>query len=303
MADQPIRRSGFVALIGAPNAGKSTLLNRILKVKVAIVAPKPQTTRHRILGVHTGTGYQAVFWDTPGIHQARGLLNQTLMARAGTALREADVALWVVEAGNQGRQHLEAAAMLAERPAEQPLLIALNKVDLLPQGQAPAALEHLKASLSETCRPLAMNAVSALTGLGLKKLLSRLGKALPPGPRLYPEEFFTDQPERLIAAEMIREAVFRLTGQEVPYGTAVTMDEFREEPDILRLAATIHVERDSQKGIIIGRQGLKLKEIGQSARQEIERMTGSPVFLQLFVRVTKNWTKNIRALDEFGYRD
>lgn len=299
MAD-PVHHSGFVALVGAPNAGKSTLLNRILKIKVAIVTPKPQTTRHRILGVHTGNGYQAVFWDTPGVHQAKSLFNQTLVNRASTALHEADVALWVADAKLQGQDHLEAAAMLAGRPAGQPLLVALNKVDLI---TSPAELDNLQTVLRGTFQPRSVSLISALTGAGLKKLLSRLAKALPEGPRLYPEEVFTDQPERLIAAEMIREAVFRLTGQEVPYGTAVTMDEFIEGGDILRLSATIHVERDSQKGIIIGRQGGKLKEIGQSARLEIEHLTGFPVFLKLFVRVTKNWTKTPRALDELGYRD
>ena len=292
-------KSGFVAIVGAPNAGKSTLLNRILKLKVAIVTDKPQTTRHRILGVHTTSEYQAIFWDTPGVHKARELLNKKMVAQSAKALEEAELALWVVDSSFQGSEHAVTADLIKNRHSSQPLLIALNKTDLVEQS----VIEELKAFLTKEYQPLSITAISAQNGTGIKKLLARLGKALPKGPVLYPEDTITDQPERLIAAEMIREAVFKLTSQELPYSTAVTLDEFIEEPEIFRLSATVHVERDSQKSIVIGRGGQMLKQIGTQARLEIERMTGMPVFLKLFVRVTKNWTKNARHINEFGYGD
>jgi len=293
-------RSGFVAIVGAPNAGKSTLLNRLLGEKVAIVTAKPQTTRHRILGVLTRPEAQLIFWDTPGWHEPGRLpLNREMMNRAQAALSDSDLALWVVDGLRRGREH--SLALEAVRPlGPGRLLAAVNKIDALPDK---AALLPVLAEIEAAVRPAALVPISAKTGDGLAALEGEIIKLLPENRAFYPEDTLTDQPERVIAAEMIREAVFRLTSREVPYATAVTVDEFKAEGDLRRLSATIHVERDSQKGIVIGAGGARLKSIGQAARRELERFLGARVYLQLFVRATRDWSKKPSALLEFGYRD
>ncbi|MDR2935215.1 MAG: GTPase Era [Candidatus Adiutrix sp.] len=295
-------KAGFVAIVGAPNAGKSTLLNRLLGEKVAIVTDKPQTTRHRILGVLTRPAAQLIFWDTPGLHEPGRLpLNREMMNRALAALSDSDLALWVVDGLRQGPEHR--LALEAVRPLGGPgrrLLAAVNKIDALPDK---TALLPILAEIETAVRPAALVPVSAKTGDGLEALEGEIIKLLPENPPLYPEDALTDQPERAIAAEMIREAVFRLTSREVPYATAVTVDEFKAQGDLARLSATIHVERDSQKGIVIGAGGARLKSIGQAARRELERFLGTRVYLRLFVRATRDWSKKPSALLEFGYRD
>jgi GTP-binding protein Era len=293
-------RAGFVAIVGAPNAGKSTLLNRLLGEKVAIVTPKPQTTRHRILGVLTRPGAQLIFWDTPGLHEPGRLpLNREMMNRALAALNDSDLALWVVDGWKRGREHQ--LALEAVRPlGPGRVLAAVNKIDALPDK---TALLPVLAEIEAAVRPAALVPISAKTGDGLAALEGEIIKLLPENPPFYPEDALTDQPERVIAAEMIREAVFRLTSREVPYATAVTVDEFKAEGNLMRLSATIHVERDSQKGIVIGAGGARLKSIGQAARRELERFLGTRVYLQLFVRATRDWSKKRSALLEFGYSD
>lgn len=299
-AERKPYRAGFVAIVGAPNAGKSTFLNFVLGEKVAAVTAKPQTTRHRILGVMTEAEAQMVFWDTPGLHEAKqGLLNREMMNRALAALEDSDLALWMVDATQRGREHktaLEVVSGIKNRP----LIVALNKVDALADK---SLLLPLIKEMEEAVSPQVIVPISAKKGEGVQNLLAEIVKFLPENPPFYPEDTLTDQPERVIAAEMVREAVFKLTSQEIPYSTAVTIDEFKEGDSLVSISATIHVEKESQKGVIIGKGGAMLKKIGQTARINIERLVGTKVFLKLFVRTTRDWSKNRSTLLEFGYGD
>lgn len=300
LAEPGIHKAGFVAIVGAPNAGKSTLLNHLLGEKVAIVTAKPQTTRHRILGVLTEPEAQLVFWDTPGLHDPeKALLNQEMMNRALAALEDSDLSLWVVDALKRGREHQTALEVVTANK-KRPLIVALNKVDAEPDK---ARLLPLIQEIQAAAEPRVIIPVSAKTGDGLRPLINEIIARLPGNPPFYPEDTLTDQPERVIAAEMVREAVFKLTSQEIPYSTAVTIDEFKEEPNIINISATIHVEKESQKGVIIGKSGAMLKKIGQTARLNIERLVGGRVFLKLFVRTTRDWSKKKSTLLEFGYGD
>lgn len=289
-------RSGFVAIFGRPNAGKSTLLNRILGQKIAIVTPKPQTTRRRLLGVKTTEQWQMMFIDTPGYHRASGMLNQRMVDNALRALPDADVVLWVIDA-ERGLDDLEQE--IAQRlPAGRGVVIALNKVD--------AVRKDLLLPMIDGLTRLAPGApvvpVSALTGDGVPVLLDALRDLLPEGPRFYAGDTLTDESERALVAELIREKVMLRTRQEIPYSVAVTVDAFEEQPQrqLAVIKATIHVERESQKGILIGRGGQTLKAIGASARRDIEKLLGVRVFLELFVRVQRDWTKRPKTMDEFG---
>jgi GTP-binding protein Era len=291
-------KAGFIAIVGAPNAGKSTLLNRILGQKISITSKKPQTTRNRILGVAHRPAAQMIFFDTPGVHRPSGELNTRIVSAALGALADGDLILLVADAA---RPDVAAENFLLDKLAARtrPVILALNKIDLLPKPQLLEIIDRWAARFSfEAIVP-----VSAKHGTQLEALLAAMEAALPAGPPLYPEDTLTDAPERFIAAEMIREQVFRLTGEEIPYATAVTVDEFSEEKGgaLVRILATIHLERDSQKAILIGRGGSKIKAIGEAARRQIEGMLGTRVFLKLFVRVQKNWRKDARALRKFGY--
>ncbi len=300
MSDEA-HKAGFVAIVGAPNAGKSTLLNFILGEKIAIVTAKPQTTRHRILGVLSEPGAQLIFWDTPGLHSpGEALLNREMVGRALAALEDADLILWVVDAKERGAAHTVALEAVLNQKKRRPVVVALNKSDLMPDK--PLLLPLIK-ELEEQVAPEVIVPVSARSGDGVKVLLTEIIKLLPENPPFYPDDTLTDQPERVIAAEMVREAVFKLTRQEIPYSPAVTIDEFKEEPALVSISATIHVEKESQKGVIIGKGGGMLKKIGESARLNIERMVGGKVFLKLFVRTTRDWTKKKSTLLEFGYGD
>jgi len=294
----PRHRSGFVGIAGPPNVGKSTLLNRILGEKISITSSKPQTTRNRILGIAHRPEAQIIFVDTPGVHGARKALNIRMVASALAALDEMDVVLLVLDAAapDPASENLLVKKLGQLR---RPLILALNKTDLV----AKPALLALIARWSQAVAFEALVPVSAQTGDQLPALLQALEACLPLGPPLFPADAITDMPERFIAAEMIREKVFRFTGQEIPYSTAVTIERFAEEtrPALVKIFATIHVERDSQKGVVIGKGGAKLKQIGVAARSEIERMIGAQVYLKLLVRVEKNWSQDSRALRKFGY--
>ena len=291
-------RSGFVAILGAPNVGKSTLLNRVLGQKVSITSKKPQTTRNRILGVVHRDTSQMVFLDTPGIHRARHPLNVRIVDVALATLSEVDLVLLMVDA-----QHTDDASerLLLDKLAQQqqPVLLAINKID---QVKPPTILELIEG-WSKRFDFAAVVPISAKQGLQVERLQNAMEALLPEGPPFFPPDSLTDLPTRFIAAEMIREKAFRLTGQEIPYAVAVTIDAFNEEKAgaLIRIHATIHVERDSQKGIVIGKQGAKLRQIGEAARKEIETMLGTKVLLKLFVRVQKNWSKDTKALRKFGY--
>jgi GTP-binding protein Era len=291
-------KSGLVAIIGAPNAGKSTLLNTLIGQKISITSKKPQTTRNRIVGIVDRPAAQLVFIDTPGVHRAQKTLNARIVEAALAAVADVDLVLMLVDAAGAPSdadlfllQKLQACAART--------ILGLNKIDLIPKTELLRRIDEW----SQRHAFEAIVPISARHGTQVETLVGAMIQAMPVGPPLYPPDSLTDRSERFIAAEMIREKVFRLTGEEVPYAVAVTVDTFKEEKQggLVRIQATIHVERDSQKGIVIGKGGAKLKQIGEAARAEIERMVGCQVFLKLFVRVQKNWTTDTKALQRFGY--
>ncbi|HXG51225.1 MAG TPA: GTPase Era [candidate division Zixibacteria bacterium] len=290
-------RSGYVAIIGRPNVGKSTLLNQLLGEKVAIVTPKPQTTRNRITGIRTTSRSQIIFLDTPGIHQAHSLMNRRMVEIALQTLHEVDGVLWLLDAHDRIGPEEERIAE-ALRPLQTPVLILLNKIDLV----AKSKLLPLIQRCSELLPGKEIIPISALKGEGLAEVLKTVEGWLPEGPRYFPEGEFTDQSERFVASEIIREKIFLLTREEIPYGVAVTIDEFteKEEKNLVVIKATIHTERASHKPILIGKKGAMLKEIGRQAREELEALLGCRVFLELFVRVDEGWTQNLQALKEMG---
>ncbi len=291
-------KSGFVALAGAPNAGKSTLLNRLLGQKISITSKKPQTTRNRILGVFHAPGLQIVFFDTPGVFPAKDRLNIRMVDAALAAWGDADLILVLVDAASPLP---EAERFLVKSLGKQarPVILALNKIDLVEKSALLALIDRWSRAHDFK----AVVPISARHGTQVDELVEAMTAVLPCGPPYFPPDTLTDVAERFIAAELIREQVFRLTGEEIPYATAVTVDAFSEKKDgrLVKIEATIHLERSSQKGIVIGRQGAKLKQIGTRAREQIERLLGVKVYLKLFVRVQKNWRKDTRAIRKFGY--
>jgi GTP-binding protein Era len=291
-------KSGYVAIVGAPNAGKSTLLNRLLGEKISITSKKPQTTRNRILGVVHRPGAQIVFIDTPGIFAAKDTLNLRIVDTALSALGDSDIILFVLDAANPDPA---SEYFLGKRLQKQkrPVIVALNKIDLIEKTDLLAVIKKWSTQYHfDVIVP-----ISATEGTQIDELIEAMEKFLPTGPPYFPEDALTDASLRFIAAEMIRETIFRLTGEEIPYATAVTVDSFKEENDgrLVKIEATIHLERSSQKGIIIGKDGSKLKRIGTESRKKIEHMLDTRVYLKLFVRVQKNWRKDTRALRKFGY--
>ncbi|MDI6795317.1 MAG: GTPase Era [Desulfatibacillaceae bacterium] len=295
--DQPFF-SGFAALVGAPNVGKSTLTNRLLGEKVSIVSRKPQTTRNRILGIVHRPNSQIVLVDTPGVHQAKGLLNRFMVDTALSALADVDIVLFIVDAAKPDPE-AESAVTCALEKRSVPVFLVLNKIDLV-EKEALLPLMEKWASVRSFDEVIP---ISAKTGTQVDLLLDLIEKRLPAGPPYFPPDQLTDAPERFLAAEMIREQVFAQTGQEIPYITAVTVEEYKEQqsPPLVRISAVIHVERESQKGILIGKKGAGLKRIGTAARLELEKALDTKVFLSLFVRVEKNWSKDPKAMRRLGY--
>jgi GTP-binding protein Era len=290
-------RSGTIAIIGRPNVGKSTLLNQILGEKVAIVSPRPQTTRNRITGIRTTETSQIVFLDTPGIHQGHSMINRRLVDTALQTLDEVDGVLWLLDAHDRIKQEEERIAETL-RGVETPVLILINKMDLVSKGKLLPLMERCAQLLpGKEIVP-----ISALKGDGVPILLDIVEKWLSEGEPFFTQGEYTDQTERFLTSEIIREKVFNLTRQEIPYGVAVTIDEFteKEEKNLIVIAATIHTERDSHKGILIGKRGAMLKEIGQRAREELEKIFACRIFLELFIRVDPDWTQNPNLLTEMG---
>jgi GTP-binding protein Era len=293
-------RSGFVAVMGRPNVGKSTLMNAYLGQKIAITSSKPQTTRHTQLGILSRPEAQVIFVDTPGIHEPRNPLGQYMVDAATRALADADAILFIVDvSAPPGPSDERLAGLIAARAEPAPVVLALNKSDQL---QPADILPH-----TEAYRALAPSAewmlISATRGDNLEKLLDLLIAALPPGPSLYPEDEVTQTQVRNLAEEFVREAALNALAEEVPHGIAVAVDEFHERGEKgAYIAATVYVERESHKGIVIGRSGAMLKQIGSAARQEIERLLGYPVFLELHVKVRPNWRKNEADVQRLGYR-
>lgn len=290
-------RSGFVAIIGRPNVGKSTLLNRILGQKLAIVTHKAGTTRRRLLGVLTRPKAQAVFFDTPGLERPASKLGRFLLEEVKAACAGADLVLFMTD-GHAEEADLQALALLEQ--SEAPVFLLINKVDRIPDRREllPLLDRHARAGRFEELFP-----VSALKGENVDRLLDALCKRLPEGPRYFPEGTLTDAPEAMIAAEFIREQVYRQLHQEVPYAAAVKVTEMGRDPATgrLRVEAEIYVERDSQRGIVVGKGGERIKGLGTAARGEIERRLGEKIFLGLQVRVRPNWRQRDAALDELGY--
>jgi GTP-binding protein Era len=302
LGDKPIR-SGMVAIVGPPNAGKSTLMNGLLEQKISIVSPKPQTTRNRILGIINDEGYQIVLLDTPGLHKAREPLNQEMVRIALDSLHEVDAVIYMIdvslplpdklkeEKGQELAGHMEQVRC--------PVILVLNKVDLLNKEKLLTMIQ-----VYDELFPFhAIIPMSALHGDGNDRLLAELLAVLPYGPRYYPEDIPTDASERFLVAEIVREKVFLLTGEEVPYSTAVLIESFKEAPDkgLITIHAAIVLERESQKGIVIGKGGLKLKSIGTAARKDIEKLLDQKVLLKLWVKVRKNWSRDEKFLKELGF--
>lgn len=294
-------RSAFVAIIGRPNVGKSTLVNALLGQKIAAVSPKPQTTRKRQLGILTTDEAQLVFVDTPGIHNPRHKLGTFLNQEAEEALEGVDVVLWLVDASvRPTEEDRQIALLLARLPRRTPLVLAANKIDLLP---AEALTPHVEAYQTSLKREAQVISISATQNRNLDELRGMLISLSPVRPPEFDEEQVTDSYERDIAADLIREACLQRLRDEVPHGVGVRVDEFAERDNgMLYIAATVFVERESQKGIVIGEGGKMLKQIGSSARKEIEEMGGRPVFLELRVKVLKDWRNDENALRRLGYK-
>src|SRR5688572_19182896 len=294
-------RSGFVAIIGRPNVGKSTLVNALLGQKIAAVSPKPQTTRKRQLGILTTDSAQLVFVDTPGMHSPRHKLGQFLNQEAEESLEDVDVILWLVDASVRPTdEDKEIASLLNRTPRRTPLVLAANKTDLVPAEAVTSRLEAYRAPLKKDARIIS---ISATQNQNLDQLLDLLILLSPVRPPEFDEEQVTDSYERDIAADLIREACLHHLRDEVPHGVGVRVDEFAErENGMLYIAATIFVERNSQKGILIGEGGKMLKAIGSAARKEIEEMSGRKLFLELRVKVLKDWRNDENAMQRLGYK-
>jgi GTP-binding protein Era len=289
------RRAGFVAIIGRPNAGKSTLLNRFVGQKVAIVTSKPQTTRNRVQGIVTKPEGQIVFIDTPGLHEANSILNRQMMREVAAALEGIDVLLLMIDA-SRTLPHSDSLLLEKAQRFGGKTILALNKIDRVPK---PKLLPLIDA-FAKAFPFAALVPISGLKGEGCDQLLREIFQNLPEGEPFFPEDQITDQPERFLAGEIIREKAIDLTYHEVPHALAVVLDKFAEEPKILRIHATLYVERDSQKKILIGHKGEMLKKVGTQARKELEALLGTKIFLEMFVKVDPDWRENpmkVRELD------
>lgn len=295
--------SGFVAVVGKPNVGKSTLMNRILGEKIAIVSPKPQTTRLRQLGIYTHGKVQVVFVDTPGVHQPRHKLGEFMVEVATQALQDADAVLFVVDLNQMPDDEDRRVAQLLQEvqagTANPQVVLALNKLDRIAAADVTTHTDAYRALVPGA----GWTALSAVTGNGVADLLQRVIAKLPPGPQFFPEDQLSDTALRDIAAEIIREKVLLNTEQEVPHSVAVEIEEFKERSATLTyIGASVYVERDSQKGILIGKGGSMLKKISSEARAELETLIGTQVYLELRVKVLKNWRRDEEALRRLGYR-
>jgi GTP-binding protein Era len=301
----PDHRSGFVAVVGKPNTGKSTLMNTYLGQKIAIISEKPQTTRNRLLGILTlerergdPADAQIIFVDTPGIHQPLHKLGRYMVETAVEVIPDADVVLFLVDASRPPGEEDRQIGDILHRQARAPVVLVLNKVDLLPKEATEARVEAYRA-LGDFDEWLL---ISALHGDHCDRLLEMTIERLPFGPRYYPDEQITDQQLRFMAAELIREQVLRHLREEVPHAVAVIVDQFKERsPDMTYISANVFVERDTQKGIILGKGGSMIKRIGRDARKEIEHLLGTRVYLELWVKVKKKWRKDEQELRRLGY--
>ncbi len=288
-------KSGFVAIVGRTNVGKSTLLNKMLGQKVTIMSDKPQTTRHKIQAALTGEGFQIVFLDTPGIHRPKHRLGEHMVKLALNTLREVDLVMLLVEAALPGPGDRYILEQIKQLPG--PVILVINKIDLVKKSELPAIIDAFQRAHNFA----EIVPVSALNGDNVRLLPELITRYLPEGPQYYPDDMVVDRPERFIMAEIIREKVLHLTSQEVPHSVAVVVEQIEERPnDLLAVSAVIYTERDSQKGILIGKGGGMLKQVGQLAREEIESLLGSRIFLELWVKVKKDWRNREHEMKNFG---
>lgn len=292
-----VQRCGYVAIVGRPNVGKSTLLNNILEMKLSITSRKPQTTRHQILGVKTVENIQSIYVDTPGIHQRRGTAINKYMNRAATSvLNDVDVVLFVVQVKSWTEEDLAIIEKL--KTVECPVVLVVNKMDKLPSKEA---LLPMMSELSVHYDFADIIPVSAINGMNVSVLEQKVAELLPENPHIYPGDQVTDRNMRFLSSEIIREKLIRELGQELPYTSTVDVDKYIEDPDLVRIHATIYVESKGQKAIIIGKKGARLKSIGTAARQDISKMIDGKVYLNLWVKVREGWSNDERALRGLGY--
>lgn len=293
-------KSGFISIIGRPNVGKSTFLNRVIGQKIAIMSDKPQTTRNKVQGVLTTDDAQLIFIDTPGIHKPKHKLGDFMMKVAQNTLKEVDLVLFMVNA-EEGFGRGEEFILEKFQSVQTPIFLVINKIDKI----HPDNLLNVIETYKEKYPFKQIIPISALEGNNVERLLEQIKEYIPEGPQYYPADQVTDHPERFIVSELIREKALHLTREEIPHSIAVVLDkmERREDKDIVNVMATVIVERDSQKGIIIGKQGSMLKEIGKRARIDIENLLGSKVFLELWVKVQKDWRNKATQLRDFGFRE
>lgn len=288
-----MHRSGFVSIVGKPNVGKSSLMNKLVGENLSIITAKAQTTRHRIMGILNGDDFQIVYSDTPGMLEPKYQLHEAMMNYVKVSLEDADVILLIVELEEKFDEKL----MARFQNMTTPLILLINKIDLAKGSQVTDKVEYWKQFL----KPSDIIPVSAKTGENLDQVLVTIKKYLPEHPGFYPKEDLTDRSERFFAAEIIREKIFLNYEQEIPYSTEVNVESFKEEESIIRIRAVIFVERDSQKGILIGKAGASLKKTGTDARKDLERFFGKKIFLETHVKVADNWRKETQKLKHFGY--
>ncbi|HTG69718.1 MAG TPA: GTPase Era [Candidatus Udaeobacter sp.] len=292
-------RSGFVAIIGRPNVGKSTLMNHLIGQKIAIMSDKPQTTRNKIHGVYTTNDTQIVFLDTPGIHKPQSKLGNYMMQTAESALREVEAALFLIDA-SEGLGGGDRFIIEQLKKVKTPVFLVMNKIDkVLPEQLLPMITQYNELHEFAEIVP-----ISALKGNNVDTLLAQLSRYLPEGPQYYPADQITDHPEQFVCSELIREKILHMTREEIPHSIAVTIEDMRvKENGVVYIGAVIFVERDSQKGIIIGKKGELLKEVGKQARKDMEALLGSRIYLELWVKVKKDWRNQERVLKDLGYRN
>lgn len=294
-------KSGFIGIIGRPNVGKSTIMNYLVGQKIAITSPIAQTTRNRLRGILTTPEFQIIFVDTPGIHKPHHELGKVLVKNAQNAIKSVDLVLFVVDSSvDCGGGDRFIAEFLSQ--TKTPVILGLNKQDQQPDNPQKIALLDRTYQEMAKLNKWAMVKFSAVTGNGLDDLLSLLKETLPNGPYYYPPDLVTDQPERFIMGELIREQILHLTREEIPHSVAVGIEQVEESPEITHVLATIYVERDSQKGILIGRKGSLLKEVGIAAREQMQKLIDGKVYLEMFVKVQPKWRQSRHFLTDFGYR-
>ena len=290
-------RSGFVSIVGNPNVGKSTLMNAFVGERLSIITSKAQTTRHRILGILNGEDFQLILSDTPGVIKPAYELQEHMMGFVKSAIDDADVLIYLIELGEKDLK--DPTVLEKINTTDTPVLLLINKIDL---GD-PEQLEAAVAYWTEKVPKADVFAISALRNFGAKEVLQRIIELLPEGPAYYPKDQFTDKPERFFVNESVREKILIHYKKEIPYSVEVVTEEFEEDEDIIRIRSVILVERDSQKGIIIGHKGLSIKRVGTEARKDLEKFFGKQVHIELYVKVSKDWRRNDRELRRFGYKE